>query len=86
MTKEQIFEKVKMLLVEQAFFPVDVEEIELRDSLANDLGFDSIDEVALVIVLEKEFEIRIVDAEADQWQTVDDICTYIETILRNKQS
>jgi len=41
------------------------------------LGADSLDAIEIVMALEEEFNIEILDAEADKMKTVDDIVVYL---------
>lgn len=48
------------------------ENIKPESSLVDDLGFDSLDEVEFVMILEKEFGILIPDEQAEKIKTVED--------------
>lgn len=76
MTKEQIFEKVKGIIVDQ--LGVDEDEVKLEASFLNDLGADSLDLVELIMAIEEEFDIEIPDEEAERIQTVNDAVEYIK--------
>jgi acyl carrier protein len=65
---QEIFEKVKKIVVEQ--LDVDPAEVKPEASFANDLGADSLDTVELVMALEEEFDIEIPDEEAEKIDTV----------------
>jgi acyl carrier protein len=65
---QEIFEKVKKIVVEQ--LEVDPETVKPEASFANDLGADSLDTVELVMALEEEFDIEIPDEVAEQIDTV----------------
>lgn len=79
MTKEQIFEKVKGIIVDQ--LGVDEDEVTLEASFLNDLGADSLDLVELIMAIEEEFDIEIPDEEAERIQTVNDAVEYIKENL-----
>ena len=70
------FEKVKEILSKQ--LEVSVDEIQLANSLQEDLGADSLDVVEIVMALEDEFSIEIADEETAKIKTVDDIVKYKE--------
>ena len=76
MERDEIFEKVKDVIVEQ----LNVEEDDVTEdaSFVDDLGADSLDIVELVMALEEEFGISIPDEEAENIKTVGDAVTYIE--------
>lgn len=65
---QEIFEKVKKIVVEQ--LEVEEDRVTPEASFANDLGADSLDTVELVMALEEEFEIEIPDEAAEQIDTV----------------
>ena len=65
---QEIFEKVKKIVVEQ--LEVDENQVTAEASFANDLGADSLDTVELVMALEEEFDIEIPDETAEQIDTV----------------
>ncbi len=71
------FEKVKEILSKQ--LEVSVDEIQLANSLQEDLGADSLDVVEIVVALEDEFSIEIADEETAKIKTVDDIVKYIDS-------
>ena len=71
------FEKVKEILSKQ--LEVSVDEIQLANSLHEDLGADSLDVVEIVMALEDEFSIEIADEETAKIKTVDDIVKYIDS-------
>ena len=71
------FEKVKEILSKQ--LEVCVDEIQLANSLQEDLGADSLDVVEIVMALEDEFSIEIADEETAKIKTVDDIVKYIDS-------
>ena len=71
------FEKVKEILSKQ--LEVSVDEIQLANSLQEDLGADSLDVVEIVMALEDESSIEIADEETAKIKTVDDIVKYIDS-------
>ncbi len=68
MNQEEIFAKVKQIVVEQ--LEVEADEIKAESSFANDLRADSLDIVELVMALEESFNIEIPDEEAEKIDTV----------------
>lgn len=72
---QEIFEKVKKIVVEQ--LEVDKDLVNSEASFANDLGADSLDTVELVMALEEEFEIEIPDEAAEKIDTVGKAVDYI---------
>ena len=76
MSSEEVFEKVKGIIVEQ--LGVEETAVTLEASFIDDLGADSLDIVELVMALEEEFDIEIPDADAEKVVTVNDVVEYIK--------
>ena len=76
MSSEEVFEKVKGIIVEQ--LGVADTAVTLEASFIDDLGADSLDIVELVMALEEEFDIEIPDADAEKIVTVNDVVEYIK--------
>ena len=76
MSSEEIFDKVKEIIVEQ--LGVADTSVTLEASFIDDLGADSLDIVELVMALEEEFDIEIPDADAEKVVTVNDVVDYIK--------
>ncbi|XBC44174.1 MAG: acyl carrier protein [Buchnera aphidicola (Schlechtendalia peitan)] len=53
-------------------------EINKTSSLLEDLGADSLDRVELIMTLEDTFNVEIQDEEAENFTTIDSICTFIK--------
>lgn len=76
MTREQIFDEVKKLLVDR--LGVDEDKITEETSFTEDLGADSLDIIELVMELEDAFDKEISDDDAQQLTTVGSVINYIE--------
>ena len=76
MNSEEIFEKVKKIIVEQ--LGASESSITLESSFIDDLGADSLDIVELIMALEEEFDIEIPDSDAEKVATVGDVVDYIK--------
>ena len=76
MTSEEIFEKVKGIIVEQ--LGVAETAVTMEASYIDDLGADSLDIVELIMALEEEFDTEIPDADAEKVVTVGDVVDYIK--------
>ena len=76
MSTEEVFEKVKGIIVEQ--LGVAEASVTLEASFIDDLGADSLDIVELVMALEEEFDIEINDADSEKVTTVGDVVDYIK--------
>lgn len=51
----------------------DVNEIKDETKLSEDLGFDTLDIIDLIVELEAEFSIHIDEIDAAEWKTVKDV-------------
>ncbi len=76
MSSEEIFEKVKGIIVEQ--LGVSDSAVNLEASFIDDLGADSLDIVELIMALEEEFDMEIPDTDAEKISTVNDVVEYIK--------
>ena len=76
MSSEEIFEKVKGIIVEQ--LGVTDTLVTMEASFIDDLGADSLDIVELVMANEEEFDIEIPDSDAEKVVTVGDVVDYIK--------
>ena len=68
LTEQEVFEKVKTVIVDQLGVSEDVITPEASDT--EDLGADSLDTVELVMALEEEFGTEIADEDAEKLTTV----------------
>ncbi len=76
MSSEEVFEKVKEIIVEQ--LGVAESSVNMEASFIDDLGADSLDIVELVMGLEEEFDMEIPDTDAEKVATVGDVVEYIK--------
>ena len=76
MSSEEVFEKVKAIIVEQ--LGVADTAVTMEASFIDDLGADSLDIVELVMAIEEEFDIEIPDTDAEKVVTVGDVADYIK--------
>ena len=76
MAKEEIFDKLKELVVDQ--LGVEEDEVTMEASMQDDLGADSLDLVDLVMSVEEEFDVKVADEDLENIKTVGDIVNYIE--------
>ena len=71
MAKEEIFDKLKELVVDQ--LGVEEDEVTMEASMQDDLGADSLDLVDLVMSVEEEFGVKVADEDLENIKTVGDI-------------
>ena len=76
MSSEEIFEKIKNIILEQ--LQVSESVVTEDASFIDDLGADSLDLVELIMALEEEFGIEIPDSDAEKVVTVGDVVNYIK--------
>ena len=76
MSSEEIFDKVKEIIVEQ--LGVAENTVTMEASFIDDLGADSLDIVELVMALEEEFDLEIPDGDAEKIVSVSDVVDYIK--------
>lgn len=79
LTQEEIFEKVKKVIVDGLGVSEDL--IKLESSYTDDLGADSLDTVELVMALEEEFGTEITDENAEKLTTVQKTINFISSNL-----
>ena len=79
METEEIFEKVKTVIVEQ--LGIDESSVRMESSFLDDLGADSLDIVDLIMNLEETFNIEIPDSDAEKVATVGDVVDYIKNLV-----
>ena len=76
MSSEEIFDKIKSIIVEQ--LGVTETSVTMEASFIDDLGADSLDIVELIMALEEEFDTEIPDEDAEKIVTVSDVVDYIK--------
>ena len=79
LTENEVFEKVKNVVVEQ--LSVSPSEVTKEASFVDDLGADSLDTVELVMALEEAFDTEIPDEDAEKLNTVGSAVSYIMSHL-----
>ena len=87
MDKETLVKDLKQILIEDLFVSLAPDEIKLEDSLANDLGVDSVGFVELVAILEEKHGIKISDEEAKSGnlRSLDRLSSFILAKTAGKQ-
>lgn len=75
MTKDEVFDKVKAIIVDQ--LGVDEADITLEANFRDDLEADSLDLVELIMAFEEEFGGEISDDEAQKITTVGEAVNYL---------
>lgn len=75
MTKQEILARIQTILADQ--LSIDKETVELSANIIEDLNADSLDIVELVMSLESEFDMAIMDEEAERIRTVGDAVDFV---------
>ena len=79
MTRDEIFEQVKSILVET--LSVDEDKVSMEARFQEDLETDSLDLVELVMTMEEKFSVKISDEDAAGIRTVSDAVDFVEKRL-----
>jgi acyl carrier protein len=81
MDVNEIFQKVKMVLVEE--FEIEADIITTESLIFDELGLDSLDSVDLIVALEKAFAFKIDRANdssvISQIRSIQDIMNYVQS-------
>lgn len=77
-----VFEKLKSLI--SAKCDCNEDDITEDCKFGEDLGFDSLDSVELIVEAERAFDIALTDEEAERVQTVNDLLLLIKKKLSRK--
>ena len=80
MTENEVFEKVKALVVEK--LNIDPAKITMDANFRKDLGADSLDTYELVYAIEEETGITISDDMANEFETVGDAVRFLAGELK----
>lgn len=84
MNREDIMAKVVAVVVDK--LNVSAQEVLPTAHFANNLGADSLDQVELVMELERVFGMHINDDEATNLQTVGSVVDYLEEALAKRKA
>ena len=71
-----VFDKIREIIAEQ--LGADVNDITMDTDLMKDLEADSLDAVEIIMAIEDEYGIEIPDEQAEHFQLVSNIVSYVE--------
>ena len=83
-SRDEIAKKVRQLIAE--YSSVDVETVQETTEPHNDLGWDSLDDVEMVMELEEEFDINVPDDFGQEVKTVGDIVDQLTQLVVETQA
>ncbi|MBU0954601.1 MAG: acyl carrier protein [Spirochaetes bacterium] len=73
---DELFERVKKIIADK--LEVEESKITMDASFRQDLGADSLDTYELVYAIEEEFNIKIEDEKANEFECVKDAYNFIK--------
>jgi acyl carrier protein len=84
--KNQIVSDLKRILTQDLFVAIPESEIKLNDSLADDLGIDSVGFVELVTLVEEKYGVEIDSREAnsESLRTLDGLSGFILARIKER--
>lgn len=74
-----VLDTIKGMIIEQ--LGVSEDELQLETNLMKDLEADSLDAVEIIMAIEDEYDIEIPDEDAERFQTIGDIVSYVEKAI-----
>ena len=75
-------QEIKIIVTEIIVNKLGISETEISsESTMKDLGADSLDEVEIILDIERKLEIIIPDEIAPEVQTVGNLCKFIEELI-----
>lgn len=83
-TKEQISNDVKKILVDDLFVDIPLEEMKETDLLSTDIGLDSVAHIELFSIVEDKYGIKVNTEEgsSENYRTIQSFTDYIWNSLQ----
>lgn len=83
-TKEQICNDVKKILVDDLFVDIPLEEMKETDLLSTDIGLDSVAHIELFSIVEDKYGIKVNTEEgsSENYRTIQSFTDYIWNSLQ----
>lgn len=73
--------ELNIINILQNQFQLQYTPVHEESHFINDLGFDSLDRIELILAIEKHFNIVIYDERVNKLQTVSDVVEYLQTVF-----
>ena len=74
-----VLDVIKGMIIDQ--LGVSEDDLQLETILMKDLEADSLDAVEIIMAIEDEYDIEIPDEDAERFQTIGDIVSYVEKAI-----
>ena len=74
-----VLDVIKGMIIDQ--LGVSEDELQLETNLMKDLEADSLDAVEIIMAIEDEYDIEIPDEDAERFQTIGNIVSYVEKAI-----
>ena len=74
-----VLDVIKGMIIDQ--LGVSEDELQLETNLMKDLEADSLYAVEIIMAIEDEYDIEIPDEDAERFQTIGDIVSYVEKAI-----
>ena len=84
MTHDEIIKKINQVMIDEFEIPAD--KIKPEAKIAEDLGFDSLDAVDMLVLLEESVNAKIEVEKFKQVKTLGDVYDLVGAVLKNKKN
>ena len=74
-----VLDVIKGMIIDQ--LGVSEDELQVETNLMKDLEADSLDAVEIIMAIEDEYDIEIPHEDAERFQTIGDIVSYVEKAI-----
>lgn len=81
-TEEEIFNKIKDVLVEE--FEVEPDDVKPDANMFTDLELDSLDAIDLMVTLDKEMDLEIKTETMQDVRTIKDVCDFVLSAIEDE--
>lgn len=81
MTKQQILQDIQTIIEDR--IGLDPQDVKMESNFTNDLGFDSLDSIEVLMDIEIKYKILIPDLELEKVNTVSEIVDLVYSKINN---